>query len=478
MTAPAEAVARARAAQPAWEALPLAGRLRVLKRLRHAVAAHADALIQALAAIPGRDPALSLTAEIAPLTDAIKFLEREAPALLRPRRLGARGRPVWLFGHKAQISRAPLGVILVVGPSNYPLMLPGIQAMQALAAGNAVIVKPGTNGRAAMLVLARLAADAGIDPRLMPVLEEKPEDAQAAIAAGVDKVVLTGGVNAGRAILQELAGRLVPATVELSGSDAVFVLPGADLEIVAKSLAWGLALNAGATCIAPRRVFAPRAEMPALQDRLRTLLAGLKPQPVAKAAAENAIRLVEDALAAGAKPLLPWSKPGANAPFRPLVLTDADPAMALLKEDVFAPVLALVAVEGPEHALASNAECPYALGASVFGPIAAARDFALRVRAGVVTINDLIVPTADPRLPFGGSGLSGFGRTRGAEGLLELTAAKVTTVRRGGFRPHLDGGDRAGLVRGYLSAAHGATLRERLRGVAAMLAAMLRRKKN
>jgi acyl-CoA reductase-like NAD-dependent aldehyde dehydrogenase len=478
MTLPVEAVEQARAAQARWAATPLGDRLDRLKRLRHAIAARAEELVSALSAVPGRDPSLSLTAEIAPLADAIRFLERAAPGLLRAKRLGARGRPVWLFGHEARISRAPLGVVLVIGPSNYPLLLPGVQALQALAAGNAAVVKPGTNGRVAAQVLARFAADSGIDPRLLPVLDESPEDAQAAIAAGVDKVVLTGGVRAGRAVLRELAGRLVPATMELSGSDAVFVLPGADLEIVAKSLAWGLALNAGATCIAPRRVFAMRDAMPALQDMLRPLIERLKPQPVARAAAENAIRLAEDAMKAGARPLLPWSKPGAGAPFPPLVLTGADSRMALLGEDVFAPVLSLAAVEGPEHALAEDALCPYALGASVFGPEEAAREFALRVRAGIVTINDLIVPSADPRLPFGGSGLSGFGRTRGAEGLLEMTAAKAVTVRRGGFRPHLDpGADGAGLARGYLDAAHGAYLGQRLRGLMAMLAAMLKTKK-
>jgi hypothetical protein len=152
--------------------------------------------------------------------------------------------------------------------------------------------------------------------------------------------------------------------------------------------------------------------------------------------------------------------------------------MALLKDDVFAPVLALVAVAGPDQALAFDAECPYALGASVFGPFAAARDFALRVGAGVVTINDLIVPTADPRLPFGGFGRSGFGRTRGAEGLLEMTAAKAVTAKRGGFRPHLDpGADAGGMARAYLKAAHGAGVKERLGGAVAMLKAVLKSKK-
>ena len=478
MTSPADAVAAARSAQARWAAVALPERLARLKRLRHRVAAQSTGLVAALASVPGRDPALSLTAEVAPLADAIRFLEREAPALLRPRRLGARGRPVWLFGHTAEVRREPLGVVLVIGPSNYPLLLPCVHALQALAAGNAAVVKPGLNGHPAMLALARLAAEAGIDPALLPVLDETPESARAAIAAGVDKVVLTGSVRSGMAVLRELADRLVPATLELSGSDATFVLPGADLVLAARCLAWGLAFNTGATCIAPRRVFAPRESMRELEARLRPLAAALKPQPVAKAPAESALELIQSALQAGARPLVPWSPPAADAPFPPLALTGADADMALLKADVFAPVLSLVAVENADAALAANARCPYALGASVFGPIAAARDFALRVRAGVVTINDLIVPSADPRLPFGGWGQSGFGRTRGAEGLLEMTAAKVVTVRRGGFRPHLDGAaDAAAIARGYLAAAHGVGLRERLGGLVATLMAMAKKKK-
>ena len=111
--------------------------------------------------------------------------------------------------------------------------------------------------------------------------------------------------------------------------------------------------------------------------------------------------------------------------------------MPLLQQDVFAPWLALVPVADMAEALAHDAACPFALGASVFGPAAEARALAARLRAGSVCINDLIVPTADPRLPFGGSARSGFGRTRGAEGLLEMTALRTVSERAGRFRPHL-----------------------------------------
>ena len=120
-----------------------------------------------------------------------------------------------------------------------------------------------------------------------------------------------------------------------------------------------------------------------------------------------------------------------------MVVADARPGMALLRHDVFAPWLALIPVADPEAALTAAADCPYALGASIFGPADAAQVLARRVVAGSVCINDLIVPTADPRLPFGGRGRSGFGNTRGAEGLLGMTVTKIISERRGRLRPHL-----------------------------------------
>jgi delta 1-pyrroline-5-carboxylate dehydrogenase len=120
----------------------------------------------------------------------------------------------------------------------------------------------------------------------------------------------------------------------------------------------------------------------------------------------------------------------------PILVASATPELALLQADIFAPVLAIVPVRDCEQALRFDNMCPYALGASVFGPEESARRLATRVRAGAVTINDLIVPTADPRLPFGGRAQSGYGATRGAEGLLELTCLKTISLRRGRLRPH------------------------------------------
>ncbi|MDX1385554.1 MAG: aldehyde dehydrogenase family protein, partial [Thermoanaerobaculia bacterium] len=174
------------------------------------------------------------------------------------------------------------------------------------------------------------------------------------------------------------------------------------------------------------------------------------------------------ALRDGARPVLGGLP--MRAGMAPLVLAGVRPEMAIARADLFAPVLSLIEVDGVEEALTADDRCPYALGASIFGPRAAAEELARRVDAGVVVINDLIVPTADPRLPFGGRGESGYGRTRGDEGLLELTRTKAIAVRRGRWRPHLGPRPTGGpeLFLAYLRARHGGTLATRLRGLAAL----------
>jgi aldehyde dehydrogenase (NAD+) len=389
-----------------WAALPLNERLRVVRALRHGIAAQGARLARST----GRPAPEALSAEIVPLADACRFLEREAPRLLAPRRLGSAGRPAWLFGVESEVRREPLGRVLVIAPFNYPVFLPGVQTVQALAAGNTVLWKPGRGGSEAARIFAEIAAAAGLPEGALTILPEEPEAAWEAIASGVDKVLLTGSAETGREVLAGLAARLIPATMELSGDDPLLVLPGADLDRVARAIRFGRTLNGGATCIAPRRVLVLGDQVSALRERL-----------------------------------------GSEIPVIPVSTID--------------------------EALAEAARSPYALGASVFGPEAEAVALAGRLRAGVVVVNDVIVPTADPRLPFGGRGESGFGVTRGAEGLLELTVPKVIAVRRARRLFHLEAPDPqdGDLFLSYLILAHAGGFGARLRGAASLLRALARR---
>jgi acyl-CoA reductase-like NAD-dependent aldehyde dehydrogenase len=466
---------RARQAQAVWGQTPIRVRLQIVRRLRHLIAARAEALVAAVGDQHGRIAADTLATEVIPLADACRFLEREAARLLRPRRLGRRGRPLWLAGAEAEIRREPLGVVLILAPGNYPLFLPGVQLLQALVAGNAVLVKPAPGCTAPLAALNALLEDAGLPSELVKLLDEDVAGARAAIAQGVERVVLTGSAETGRAVLADLAHRLTPATLELSGNDAVFVLPGADLHLVADALTFGLRLNGGATCIAPRRVFMPQAQAADLERRLQAHLAGLPQVPVAASTTERLKPLLDEARHAGSR-IIRTSPTGLSA-MSPILVASATPELALLKVDIFAPVLAIVPVHDCEEALRFDEMCPYALGASVFGPEEPARRFAKRVRAGAVTINDLIVPTADPRLPFGGRAQSGYGVTRGAEGLLELTCLKTISLRRGHVRPHYQPStvvDQT-VFRQYLRAVHGGGWVGRVTACVSLCAALARR---
>jgi delta 1-pyrroline-5-carboxylate dehydrogenase len=174
-------------------------------------------------------------------------------------------------------------------------------------------------------------------------------------------------------------------------------------------------------------------------------------------------QVLNDALAQGAH-LLSGKVLSTGDCIPPLVVAGASTSMQLLHEDVFAPIMSLVTVADDLEALEMSRQCPYALAATIFTRDEdAASRLAGQVHAGLVIINDMIVPSADPRIPFGGRGRSGFGVTRGPEGLLEMTVPKVITIRRTKFLPYLDApqADDAALFSNYLMAAHGRSWKRR-----------------
>ncbi len=442
-----QAMDSARMAQARWAGTPLSGRLISIRKLRSLIAQHCWELAEASASARRRPMQEMLTAEVVPLAEACRFLEREAIDILATRRVGRRGLPLWLAGIRSEVSRDPLGIILIIGPGNYPLLLPGVQLVQALVAGNAVILKPGLGGSKVARLLVDLILRAGIDPALITLLPESAEAAHAAIQLSPDKVLFTGSAVTGEIILSQLAPHLVPATMELSGCDAVIIRDDADIALAASAVAFGLMLNAGATCMVPKRVFISGAHLEAFKRELiQAIQNRLEDEPshpsiTAKAASvatptEMHLRsLLEDAIDRGASVI--YGKVNGEASFElPIILANVSPSASVLRDDIFLPILAVITVADDDDAIKIANNCPFALGAAVFSRDEfSAHQLAARIRAGVVTINDLIIPTADARLPFGGRGHSGFGVTRGREGLLELTTPKVVTISRGKFRP-------------------------------------------
>jgi acyl-CoA reductase-like NAD-dependent aldehyde dehydrogenase len=464
----AETLERAREAQRYWKAQSVTKRLRVITAFRHLAASSVEELARATGTEGGKS-AEALVAEVLPLLDACKFLEREAAAILGRLKLRS-GRPLWLFGTETQIYREPYGVVLLIGPSNYPLLLPGVQLMQALVAGNAVLLKPGTGAGPAALLLAKLLERAGLPADLLAVLDESPETSAKFIEMPVDKVLFTGSAKVGTTLLSRLAGRAIPATMELSGHDPVLVCADAELDLAAKAIAFGLTLNWGQTCIAPRRVFVARSVATELEGRVAEALGTARQVALSGPESTRLAQAVMDALNSGAH-LLAGRLTQEGRLIGPVAVAGLAADSPLLQQEYFGPLMTMVTVEDEDQGLELAGRSRLALGATIFSrDLERARSLAEELTAGVVVLNDMIVPTADPRVPFGGRKLSGFGVTRGREGLLELTTPKVVCVRRGNFRPHYRraGAAEAKLFTDWIRLRHGRGWRQRLRAMAGL----------
>jgi acyl-CoA reductase-like NAD-dependent aldehyde dehydrogenase len=469
----ASAVAWCREQLEPWRRTTIRERLGPVRELRRLLVRECDALCEAVRQDIGKPAQETIGGEILPLADACQFLEREAASVLRPRRVPRRSRPVWFWGQKDTVYRRPRGVVAVIGTWNYPLILNGVQIVQALTAGNGVVWKPSEVAPASADVLQSLLQRAGFPPGLVQTLPATREGGPALIEADIDHVVFTGGVAAGRQIARRLGERLITSALELSGCDPMFVLADAEVSLAAPALWFGATLNRGQTCIGSRRAFVHRSLYEELTRALEPWAAAAAPVRLALASqARQAERMVEDALEKGARLLAPARAAGGDeAHFRPTVLLDADPNMEVCRDASFAPLLAIVPFDDLQQALEANAACPFGLGASIFtSNLKMAEELARKLRTGMVAVNDVIAPTAHPATPFGGLGESGWGVTQGPEGLLELTVPQVVSVKSGLFRPHYDmatrgPGGQEGLLRGLLRFCHGRGLLERWRGL-------------
>lgn len=471
---------RARRAQLLWAERAVRDRLPPVERFRQAVVAKSHALVGVLGEELGKSVADVLGSEVLTTADACRFLTRQAERVLRPRRVPRGLRPVWLQGQSDEVHRRPRGVVGIVGTWNYPLFLNAVQVMQALAAGNAVIWKPSEVAPRFAALLSELVSELGLPEDLFQALPATREMGGALAEADIDHVVFTGSAAVGRKLAARLGERLISSTLELSGCDAQFVLEDADGALASRAAWFGANANRGQTCIAVRRAFVHRSVYPAFAEVLGALVGQAGPVELEMAAQEAQMeRLVDDAVAQGGRVLR--GPEVANVPgLRPAVVLDARPAMAVCRDAAFAPIMAVLPFDTMGEALAMEAQCPYALGASIFTrDAAAAGRLAARLRPGTVAVNDVIVPTAHPATPFGGRGASGWGVTQGAEGLLEMTVPQVVSVRGGTFRPHYDTDPEKQLfterlLRATLDATHGPTFWRRVVGAWRMVKTIIR----
>lgn len=439
-----EVVGRARAAQRRWAALSWGERERKLLAFRDLLIDRCEEVVRLIVQETGKPRLEALTHEVFPIADLTTYFAKRARRILRDERIG-----LHLFGplKRSFLRYEPRGVIGVISPWNFPFSIPMGDVAMALAARNAVVVKPSEWTPRIALRAQELLQEAGIDPDLVGVVLGGGDVGSALIDAGVDMVVFTGSVATGRKVGAACGERLIPFVAELGGKDPAIVLPDVDVEEAARQIVWGAFANSGQVCASVERVlvhesiYEPFVEQVVRQTRaLRQgdpIAAGSDHVDVGAMVVPRQVEIVQqhvdEARARGAKVLVGGRAHGQGGArfFEPTVLVDVTPEMRIRREETFGPCLPIRRYRDIEEAIADANDTPYGLSAYVFSRnVARAERVAARLQAGTVMINDVLYTHALPETPWGGVKQSGIGRVHGLQGLKDLCEVRHVNAPR------------------------------------------------
>jgi acyl-CoA reductase-like NAD-dependent aldehyde dehydrogenase len=434
------ALARARAAQPAWGELPFSERARILRRVARGLRDDAT-FLDTLSAESGKPRYEAECMELFYTLELTRYYTGRAGR----RALADDVRHPFIFTNKrARVVHHPRGVVAVIGPWNWPLLNNYGDCVGPLAAGNAVVLKPSEHTPLTSLRVAEIARDAGVPDGVFQVVTGRG-DAGAALTAAADMIFFTGSAATGKQVAQAAAARLVPCVLELGGKSPMIVLADADLPRAAHAAVWSGFAHSGQVCIRTERVIVEEKVADRFVELAAAEIARLRqgPPPLGKPDASDvdvgaitfapqitrAEQQIADAVARGGRVVAGGARrtdlPGQF--FAPTLIADATPDMAVMREETFGPVLPVLRVPDPEAALRAANDTPLGLSGSIWSSDAErAGALARRMQAGSVCVNDTLVNYFCVEAPLGGIKASGVGFRHGPEGLRQF--CRVETI--------------------------------------------------
>ncbi|MGH2925834.1 MAG: aldehyde dehydrogenase family protein [Solirubrobacterales bacterium] len=445
-------VARAREAQPVWQAIGYAGRAEVLEAARRWMVANAERVVNTIVAETGRPADETQFAELGYGLSALEFWAENAPRYLADEQIESAS--PFLRGRRMAVRYAPLGVVGVIGPWNYPFNNSFGDCIPALAAGNAVVLKPSEITPLTSLLMAEMLAEAGIPEHSFQVATGLGETG-AALVDDVDMVMFTGSAATGKKVMARAAQTLTPVSLELGGKDPMIVLADADVERAANAaVSYGLN-NSGQVCISVERIYVEEPIYDEFLERLTTKVRALRQGPPGEPGTVDVgaiifppqIELIEahvrDAVAKGARVVTGGARvedsPGRF--FEPTILADVDHSMRCMAEETFGPTLPVMRVGDANQAIRLANEGPYGLQASVWTTDTDAGErLARRIDAGVCCVNDAQVNYVALELPMGGWKASGLGSRHGPDGIRKYTRRQsllITPAYAPSREPHM-----------------------------------------
>ena len=432
----AAAVNKARAAQPAWARLSYRSRAQFILRARELVLEQLEEIAKLISRETGKPAAEAISMEIVPTLDLMHYFAENTESLLDQRRIGLG--QYNLMGRSSYVVYKPLGVVGIISPWNFPWATPLDEVVMALMAGNAVVVKPSELTPLTALKIGDIFKQAQLPDGLVEIVTGDGSTGAALVDAGVNRIMFTGSVNTGRRVAEAAAKHLTPVVLELGGKDPMVVLEDADLENAARAAIWGAFCNSGQACASIERCYVHESIADKFTDLvvketqlLKQDKASVEPIDIGAMTNERQLLIVEDhvsdAVERGAKIRTGGHRLNDSRGWfhQPTVVTGVDHSMKLMRDETFGPVLPIMTFKTDEEAIRLANDSIYGLTASVFTKdIARGRRLAERIDAGTVMVNEVVYTHAVAQTPWGGVKQSGYGRTHGRLGLLELVSAQ------------------------------------------------------
>ena len=443
----AEIVARARAAQPAWEALGYEGRARVLFRAQKWLMDNSNRMINTIVSETGKTYEDAQLAEISYVGSGFGFWAKMAPEYLADEKIKSAN--LFVKGRKLILRFAPVGVVGVIGPWNFPLANSFGDCIPALAAGNTAVLKPSEVTPLTSLLMEEGLREIGMPDDVFQVATGYGETG-AALIDEVDFIMFTGSTKTGKKVMERAAQTLTPVSLELGGKDPMIVLDDADIDRAANAAAYYSMNNGGQVCISAERVYVDEKVydqfVSKVTDNVRKLRQG-RPEGAGSIDVGAVIfppqidiidDHVKDAVSKGARVLTGGKRgDGPGRFYEPTVLVDVDHTMKAMNEETFGPTLPIMKVHDVEEALRLANDSPYGLAASVWTKdVHRGEDVARRVEAGAVCVNDAQINYTALELPMGGWKSSGLGSRHGAGGIRKYTKQQALLITR--FAPKKD----------------------------------------
>lgn len=424
----AEVVGRSREGAAFWSQLSFDERSERLRVWNTLMIKRADELAGLLQRETGK-PLTDVKAELATAFTHLDWAAKNARRALRPKRVFP---GILMLNNLATIEREPYGVVGVIAPWNYPVFIPIESGAYALAAGNAVVLKPSEHTPATGEWLVKTFAEVVPEAPVLSLVTGFAETGAALCRSGVDKIAFTGSTRAAKAVMAGCAENLVPVVIEAGGKDAALVDSDANIPAAAEAVVYGAFFNAGQTCVGIERAYVHGQVYDRFLAEVRKQTEGLRAGPEPSAGLGPMIMRqqidvvrghVDDAVNAGGEAIIGGAEAIGDRYIQPTVLVNVSESARAMHEETFGPTLTVAKVTDMDEAVRLANSSPYGLGAAVFSK-RRGHELARRLRVGVVSVNTAMGYAPIAALPFGGVGQSGFGRLHGEEGLREFSRTK------------------------------------------------------